>query len=118
MKLPRQVAPALLGAAGGALILAIIGFTWFGWVTGSTAEKMAKDRADAAVIAALTPVCVEKFKQSADAAKHLEDLKKIQFTWEKGAFMEKGGWATFPGTDKPNSGVAQECAEAVSNQKL
>lgn len=118
MKLPAQTTPVLLGAAGGAILLAIVGFTWFGWVSGGTAEKMAKERADAAVTAALTPVCVEKFKESADAAKNLEALNKIEYYWEKGTFLEKGGWATMPGAKEPNRAVAQACAEALAKQKL
>jgi hypothetical protein len=118
MKLPAQTTPALLGAAGGAVLLAIVGFTWFGWVSGSTAEKTAKARADEAVTAALTPVCIEKFKESADAAKNFEQLAKIEYYWEKGTFVEKGGWATMPGAKEPNRAVAQACAEALAKQKL
>ena len=33
----------LLSAAGGAVVLAIIGFNWGGWVTTGTAEAMAKE---------------------------------------------------------------------------
>lgn len=118
MKLPPQTAPALWGAAGGAAVLAVLGFTWFGWITSNSAERMAKERADAAVVAALTPLCVEKFKESAEAAKQLEALKKIDYAWERGSFVEKGGWATFPGSAEPNSDVARACAEAVKDQKL
>jgi hypothetical protein len=118
MKFPSQTAPALWGAAGGAVLIALVGFTWFGWVTGGTAEKMAREKSEAAVVAALTPVCVEKFKDSADAAKNFEALKKIQYNWDKSTFVEKGGWATPPGAEKPNSAVAQACAEALGKQNL
>ena len=118
MKLPAQTVPALWGAAGGAVLIALIGFTWFGWVTAGTAEKTAREKSEAAVVAALTPVCVEKFKASAEAAKNFEALKKIEYSWEKGTFVAKGGWATAPGADKPNSAVAQACAEALAKQSL
>jgi hypothetical protein len=118
MKLPAQTTPALLGAAGGAVLLAIVGFTWFGWVSGSTAEKTAKARADEAVTAALTPVCIEKFKESADAAKNFEQLAKIEYYWEKGTFVEKGGGATMPGATEPNRAVPPACAEALAKQTL
>jgi alpha/beta superfamily hydrolase len=45
----------LQGAAGGAIALAIVGFTWGGWVTGGGA----KTQADAAVWTALLPVCAD-----------------------------------------------------------
>ncbi len=115
MKVPVQLVPALWGAAGGAILLAIVGFAWFGWVTGSTAENTAKTRADAAVVAALAPVCVARFKENTDAAKNLEALSKTD-QWQKGSFVEKGGWATFAGSEKPNSDVARACAEALSTK--
>jgi len=38
MKLPIETKPALWGAACGAIALAIVGFSWGGWVTGKKAE--------------------------------------------------------------------------------
>ena len=113
MKLPSQAAPALWGAAGGALVLAILGFTWFGWVGPDTAETRAEERTKEALVAALTPICLEKFRASPDAAAQFDALKKIQYSWEKGPFVEKAGWATFPGTKEPNSEVARACAAAI-----
>lgn len=113
MKFPPETKPALWGVVGGAVALAIYGFTWGGWVTGSTAEKAAKQRAETAVVAALTPFCIAKFKQGADSAVHLAALKKINYAGEQGTYVEKGGWATLPGSDKPNSDVARACAEAL-----
>ncbi len=118
MKLPPQTVPALWGAAGGAALVVLLGFTWFGWVTGGTAQNMAKERSEAAVVAALTPICVARFKESADAAKNLETFKKIEYAWDKTVFVEKGGWATPPGADKPSTALAHSCAEALGKQKL
>lgn len=112
MKLPTETKPALLGAAGGAIALAIIGFAWGGWVTGSKAESMAKSRADTAVVAALTPGCVAQFRGATDSAIHLAALKKID-SWDRGAYVAKGGWANMPGGTTANSDVARACAEAL-----
>src|SRR5256885_15331782 len=46
---------SLWGAAGGAIALAIVGFSWGGWVSGGTARM----QADAAVWTALLPVCAD-----------------------------------------------------------
>ena len=46
----------LQGAAVGAVATIFVGFSWGGWSLGSTADKMAKDRSDLAVVAALAPV--------------------------------------------------------------
>ena len=45
----------------GAVASMAIGFSWGGWVTGATANKLAADQAGAAVVTVLTPICVEKF---------------------------------------------------------
>src|SRR4029453_17594560 len=58
------VKPACWGAAGGAIALAIIGFTWGGWVTGGHAKTLA----DAAVTAALVPICADKFQAGGELA--------------------------------------------------
>lgn len=102
--------PAAWGAVVGAVAMAIVGFWALGWTLGSTAERMAKDRAEAAVVDALTPVCVAQFEAQADAAAKLTDLKKISTSWDQRSFIEKGGWATTPGSSTPNSAVASACA--------
>ena len=49
----------LQGAAVGAVATIFVGFSWGGWSLGSTADKMAKERSELAVIAALAPVCAD-----------------------------------------------------------
>ena len=52
----------LQGAAAGAVATMFVGFYWGGWSLGSTADKMAKQRSELAVVAALAPVCADKFR--------------------------------------------------------
>jgi pimeloyl-ACP methyl ester carboxylesterase len=111
------VRPALWGAAAGAIALAIVGFSWGGWVTGGTAATLAKNSAAAAVVAALTPICVEKFQQAAGASANLAEMKKATYSWDQSKFVEKGGWATMPGSTEPNSAVAAACAESLGREK-
>jgi pimeloyl-ACP methyl ester carboxylesterase len=111
------VRSVLWGAAAGAIALAIVGFSWGGWVTGGTAETLAKSRAATAVVAALTPICVEKFRQAADASANLVEMKKAAYVWDQSKFLEKGGWATMPGSTEPNSAVARACAESLGSEK-
>ncbi len=77
MKLPAEVKPALWGIVGGAVAAIVIGFTWGGWVTGGTSETRAVDRAEAAVVAARTLICVDNFRHSPDAEANLASLTKI-----------------------------------------
>jgi hypothetical protein len=105
--------PLLLGAAGGAILLAIVGFTWGGWVTGGTAEKNAAQRADTAVVQALAPICVQNFRGQIDAATQLSSLKKLS-TYKQRGFVEEGGWANIPGMTNVNPAVARACADALA----
>jgi alpha/beta superfamily hydrolase len=115
MKLPIETKPALWGIAGGAIALAIVGFQWGGWVTGGKAEAAAMQRADSAVVVALAPICVEKFQHHADVTANLAALRKAD-SWAQGEFVEKGGWATVPGSNTPAqvSAVARACATLLA----
>jgi hypothetical protein len=99
----------LQGAAAGAVATLVIGFNWGGWVTGGTAKEMAQKSASTALVSALSPICVDKFQHSTQAAANLVELKKVS-SWQQASFIEKGGWATMPGGDPPNAAVAQGCA--------
>ena len=111
MEFPVETKPLLWGAAGGALAAMVVGFAWGGWVTGGKAETDATQRANAAIVAALAPVCVERFQRGTDAPANLAALKKID-SWSQGDFVEKGGWAVAPGSIPYDqvSAVAKACA--------
>ena len=95
----------------------VIGFSWGGWSLGSTADKLAAERADTAVVAALTLVCVEKFLQNSDAQANLAVIKKIASYWEQGEYVQKGGWATQPGATSTDYHLARACAEKLIQAK-
>jgi hypothetical protein len=113
-KLPATTKPFLWGAATGAIALAIVGFSWGGWVTGGKAQALAGARADQAMIASLTPICVAQFQKSPKAQANLAALKEID-SWQQGEYVSKGGWATMPGgAAEPNREVAAACAQAIA----
>ena len=115
LKLTPKVESALWGAAGGAAALAIVGFGFGGWVTGGKAAEMARQQTDKAVVAALAPICVDKFCCAKDVEANTGKLNAISYAWEKGTYISGGGWATLPGSGEPISGLAQACAEMLSN---
>ena len=78
---------------------------------GQTALHFMRD----AVVAALTPICVDKFKQASDAKTSLAALKAVD-SWQRDSFVTKGGWATFPGNE-PNRDVADACAKVLDDMK-
>ena len=107
----------LQGAAAGAVASIVIGFSWGGWMTGSTANRLAAERADTAVVAALTPICVEKFLLNNDAKANLAVLQKISTSWEQGDYLQKGGWVTQPGATSSDYHLARACAEKLLHAK-
>ena len=107
----------LQGIAIGAIASMAIGFSWGGWVTAGTANRLSAEQASAAVVAALTPLCVEKFLQNNDAKANLEVLKKISSNWEQGNYVEKGGWAAQPGGTSSDYHLARACAEKLVQTK-
>ena len=108
----EKIKPALWGAVGGAIALAIIGFAWGGWVTGGTAQKMAEKLAQEAVVARLAPICVEQYNQESEKDQKLKELKGSK-SWERDDYVEKQGWATMPGEKEADSNVAGKCAELL-----
>jgi hypothetical protein len=115
MKKYPSLKPGIWGTVIGAAAISVVGFSTFGWTLGSTAERMATERAQTAVVGVLAPICVEKFQHQADASAKLIEFNKIS-SWNRRSVIEKGGWATMPGTDTPNSAVASACAERLGSQ--
>ena len=106
----------LQGVVVGVALTVVVGFNWFhygfGWTLGGTAETMASNRVDVALVAAYTPVCVEKFVGPADDAKW-EEPAKVE-SWNRDDFVKKAGLATIPGATEPNSSVAISCAGVLT----
>lgn len=113
MEIPTAAKPALIGAAAGAVTLAIVGFSWGGWVSGSTAERMASDQARAEVVLAMTPVCLEKSAADPNAGVTLARLKEAG-TYQRPDILMEAGWATMPGADEPNRVIALSCIRTLS----
>jgi hypothetical protein len=116
MHVPQWLKPACWGVVVGAVGIMILGFAWWGWVLGSSAERMAKDRADGAVTAVLVPICVERFMGQADAAAKLAAFQNT-VSWQQSQAIAQGGWATATGSTAPNTAVARGCAQQLANSK-
>jgi hypothetical protein len=115
MNMEKLTAP-LWGAIGGAVVLAIVGFTWGGWVTPGKAAHMTEQAVDKAVVDRLTLICVDKYNQDlGKVAKH-EALMESK-SWERKAYVESQGWSLIAGEKEADSGVSRSCAEALSEMK-
>lgn len=111
---PIWIKPGIIGGIVGAALVAIVGFSAGYVVTSSTAQEMASNAEEKAVLAALTPICVEQFKRlSATAQSTQLAALEEESSWNRGDFVEESGWATFPGMDEPNDDVADACADEL-----
>jgi hypothetical protein len=100
-------------AIGGAVLLAVVGFNWGGWVTGGAAAAMAKDTAADAVAERLGSICVAQFNRDSDKGQKVKEMK-AKDSWDTGRYIEKQSWAIMPGEDKPDSRVADACAKQLA----
>jgi hypothetical protein len=95
------------GAVAGAVATMVVGFYWGGWSLGSTADRMAKERSELAVVAALAPVCADKFRALPDAAAKQAALSKVD-TWKRRDEFPKE-LVTLPGESYPNTALVDAC---------
>ncbi len=94
------------------ILTMIIGFAWGGWVTGGTARSMATTMAEDAVVKRLAPICVVQFNRDPGKDQKLQELAKTD-SWQRSEYVQKQGWATMPGEEKPDSNVASECTRLI-----
>ncbi len=105
---------ALFGAAAGALTLALLGFTWGGWSTRGKAEDAAAARAQAAVVSAVAPLCVERFRRDPQVAVNSARLAQAH-PWSRATLIDHGGWAALPGPQDAvrAAALARACADLL-----
>lgn len=96
------------GLGIGAAITIVLGFTWGGWVTAKTADKMSGE----AVLASRAAICVAQFQ---DAPDHKAQLKAFEGTdsWKRYEYIEKGGWDKMPGEETARSFVSGACVQGI-----
>lgn len=115
MNTPEWLKPALYGAAVGAVALAVVGFSWGGWMTGGGADQMAKEHARQEVVAALVPICIENSKQDPRVTETMAQLMAAS-NYKRSDMVMDAGWATMPGSDDPNRSVASACMQQLAAQ--
>ena len=96
------------GAAAGAVATIVVGFYWGGWSLGSTANKMATERSELAVVAALAPVCADKFRALPDAEAKKVALSKVDSWRRRDEFPKE--LVTLPGESYPSSALVDACS--------
>ena len=115
MQMPSQTNPILWGATIGAAVWwAVLAFG-FGWTSAGAATKLANASAEKAVIAALAPICAERFNAQADTAALRVKLKDSS-SWQRRDLFAKE-WVTLPGGTYPNSDLIESCSELILKQQ-
>jgi len=113
MTIPGWVKPAFWGIVVGAIATMIIGFTWGGWVTASTADETVQAQVEDKLIQSMVPLCVAKAEKN---PKKLKELNKTD-SWERSEFVIDAGWVANV-SETYREDVADACAEtAVEGMK-
>ena len=102
------------GLAVGVIGTLIIGFGWGGWNLGGTVEKKLETASRTSMVAALAPICADKFERAAKADNDLVVKLTAVDSWMRDDHLMKTGWATFPGGAEPDRGVASACATLLN----
>lgn len=103
------IKPGAWGVVVGGLFTMIVGFSWGGWTTSGTTDRIAIERSTVAVTAALVPVCLEKSKADPAVVKKVGALRALTSSYEQRNAVVKDGWASVGGGEA-NSNVAEACA--------
>ena len=111
--MPTWVKSGLWGLVLGSIVTMIVGFSYGGWITKSTANQLVRQQSDVAVTAALLPVCLARSKDDKTSAKKLGELRAMTSSYEQQEFITKTGWATLPGSDTQSRDLADACASAL-----
>ena len=115
MQTPNWLKPGIYGATIGAISLAVVGFTWGGWVTGMKAESMASNRATTEVVTALLPFCVAQSEADPEVTVKLAKLKEAS-AYRRADVLVQTGWATMPGSTDANRALATACAAKLTDE--
>ena len=107
------VKPSLWTGAGGVVVGMLLLSYGFGFMSRTTAEKLAGTSSERAVIAVLAPVCADKFRALPDVAARTSTLiaDKDNSYKMREAFPE--AMITLPGKSYPDSDLAVACAGLI-----
>jgi hypothetical protein len=112
----EYIKPGLWGAFVGAIAMAIVGFWVLGWTTQTSADRVARDRADVAVVTALVPFCVVNAKRDTESTK-LASFRAEESSYKRMQLVTDAGWASMPGAASANYALVSACSEMLKGEK-
>ncbi|WP_404405708.1 hypothetical protein [Pelagibacterium halotolerans] len=114
MNIPEWIKPAVYGAVVGGVAVAIVGFSWGGWVTGGTAAQNAADAAAQGRTDLAAAICVQNFMADENARENLANLNETSSSIRQREIIEEGGWAMMPNQDEAARATMTLCARMIS----
>jgi hypothetical protein len=106
------VKPSLWSAAAGAVVGALALAQVFGFMSPRTAEKLAAQRSDAAVVAALAPGCASEFRALPDVKERMAKLVA-----NKGSYTQREAFPadliTVPGKTYVDYDLMRACSSLL-----
>ena len=106
------VKPSLWTGAGGVVVGMVLLSYGFGFMSRTTAEKLASTSSERAVIAVLAPACADKFRALPDVAARTATLVANKDSYKlREAFPE--AMITLPGNSFTDSNLTAACADLI-----
>ena len=106
------VKPALWTGAGGVVVGMVLLSYGFGFMSRTSAEKLASTSSDRAVVAVLAPICADKFSALPDVAE-----RKVALVANKDSYKMREAFpealVTLPGKSYPDSDLTAACAGLI-----
>ena len=84
---------------------------------GNSAAEMSSKQSVAATAAALTPYCLQNSQGDPNSIEILAKLKAAG-SYQRRGIVEKAGWATPLGSEKPDRALAEACPDRAGQSRL
>ncbi len=91
----EKIKYGIWGVIIGAAIAMIIGFSWGGWITATTAQAMAEE----GILANQSAICVAQFIADPNYEEKIKELGELD-SWKRSQFIEEGAGIKCPDRTK------------------
>ena len=109
----KSGARLLQGLVVGVAATLIAGFGFSDWSLPSAVATRVDVATHDATIAALAPICAERFEKAAVTDESIVVSLKAVSAWSRSEHLTKAGFVTFAGGKDPDYMVARECANML-----
>jgi len=111
MNIPAEVKPAAWGVIAGVVLTLIVGFWLGGWYTAGSAQKLASDATDKAIVDTLAPVCAAQYTSTATDEQKATLAKAA--TYDRADLIKKVV-TSIPGQTDISAPLANACGDAIA----